>query len=338
MTEEQLGAGRHPIFVMTSQSVRWIEETLWPRGERRDILMILDAARDQTIFRMLLEYRLEYSCLYSQFRSPELEIAAPYLVQLEYQDGNTRRLLERAWGNSWGVFLKCDLRLDKLRRHLRQFLVVRDPRGRRAVFRYYDPRVLRVYLPTCAGEELRSVFGPIQLFWTEGQVPEDMLEFRLHGGNLEQRTFQLGSKRISELQPPGSGQNLGPVPGAETPRGYTTLKIRQAQFAVFSQAEVHKFEQWMLVHLKRFFPSQCTAAGEPRLQEMVQYGIQRAAVHGVTAKRDVCKYIDLMIVFGRDFDTDKRSRWAGDILRQRGNPSAKMRALLVAGKRRLKNR
>ena len=41
---------------------------------------------------------------------------------------------------------------------------------------------------------------------------------------------------------------------------------------------------------------------------MVQYGIKRAAVYGFTAKRDVCKYIDLMILFGRDFDTDKRSR------------------------------
>jgi hypothetical protein len=82
------------------------------------------------------------------------------------------------------------------------------------------------------------------------------------------------------------------------------LTIRQAQFAVLSQLEVQKFEEWMLVHLKRFFPRQCAGGGDQRLREMVQYGIQRAAGYGVTAKRDVCKYIDLMIVFGRDFDTD----------------------------------
>jgi len=322
---------------MTSQSFSWIEETFWPRGERRDIWMILDAARDRAIFRMLLECRLEYSCLYSQFRSPALEIAAPYLVQLEYQDRNTRRLLERAWGNSWGVFLKCDLRLDKLRRHLRQFLVVRDPQGRRVVFRYYDPRVLRVYLPTCFGEELRSVFGPVELFWTEGQIPDEMLEFRFRSGNLERRMLPLGPKR-PELRPLGSSQNVDAAHGVEAARAYAPFKIRRAQLAVFSQVEVQKFEQWVRVHLQRFFPRQCAAAGEPGVQELVQYGIQRAAIHGITAKRDVCKYIDLMIVFGRDFDKDKRSRWAGQILGNRRHPGARMRALLQAAKAHLKNR
>jgi hypothetical protein len=200
MTKED-GGGRRPIVVMTNQSLSWIEETLWPRGERRDIWMIVDAARDRTIFRMLLECHLEYSCLCSGTLPPALEIAAPYLVQLEYQDSDTRRLLERAWGNSWGIFLKCDLRLDNVRRHLRQFLVVRDPQGSRLVFRYYDPRVLRVYLPTCFEGELRSVFGPIEFFWTEGQVPEDMLEFRFHGGNLLRRTLPLDSKGPSEPRP-----------------------------------------------------------------------------------------------------------------------------------------
>jgi hypothetical protein len=185
---------------MTNQSLSWIEENFWPLGERRDIWMIVDAARDRAIFRMLLECHFEYSCLYSGFLPPALEIAAPYLVQLEYQDRDTRRLLERALGNSWGIFLKCGLRIDKLRRHLRQFLVVRDPRGSRLVFRYYDPRVLRVYLPTCNTEELRTVFGSIELFWTEDQVPEEMLEFGFHRGNLVRRALTLDPKGPYEPQ------------------------------------------------------------------------------------------------------------------------------------------
>jgi hypothetical protein len=116
------------------------------------------------------------------------------------------------------------------------------------------------------------------------------------------------------------------------------LTIRQAQFAVLSQLEVQKFEEWMLVHLKRFFPRQCAGGGDQRLREMVQYGIQRAAGYGVTAKRDVCKYIDLMIVFGRDFDTDGRSRWAGAVLGERRNPGAKIQTLLQAAKLRLRKR
>ncbi len=319
---------------MKNQTITWIEENLWPRGERQDIWMILDGARDRMIFSMLLDCHLQYSCLYSQLRSPALELAAPYLVQLEYRDRNTQRILERTWGNSWGIFLKCDLRLDGLRRHLRQFLVVRGPQGDRLVFRYYDPRVLRVYLPTCTTEELRSVFGPIQLFWTEGEAAGEMLEFGFDGINLARRTIPLDPNKRSELQQRASVPNV-PAPGAAMPRGYASLRIRPAQFAMFSEVEAQKFEAWVLVHLKKFFPKQCAAAGEPRLQEMVHYGVERAAVYGITAKRDVCKYIDLMIVFGRDFDTEKRSQWAGRILRDRRSPSARVQALLYAAKRAL---
>jgi hypothetical protein len=116
------------------------------------------------------------------------------------------------------------------------------------------------------------------------------------------------------------------------------LTIRLAQFAVFSQVEVQRFEEWMLVHLKKFFPRECAALGDQKLLEMVRYGIRRAAGYGIKVKRDVCKYIDLMIVFGRDFDTDGRSRWAGEILRQRRSPDVRMQALFLAAKLRLKNR
>lgn len=113
------------------------------------------------------------------------------------------------------------------------------------------------------------------------------------------------------------------------------LRIRPAQMAVLSELEVRKFEDWMVVHLRRFFPDQCAAIGERRLLETIRYGIRRAAHYGFTAKRDVCKYIDLMIVFGRDFDTGQRTPWAAEILKKRALPGAKMQALFAAAKLRL---
>jgi hypothetical protein len=116
------------------------------------------------------------------------------------------------------------------------------------------------------------------------------------------------------------------------------LTIRQSQMAVFSRVEVQKFEDWMVAHLQKFFPKQCIALGEQQLRETIQYGIRRSAHYGFKAKRDVCKYIDLTIVFGRDFDADKRNRWATEILGQRGNPGTRMQALFTAAKFRLKGR
>jgi uncharacterized protein DUF4123 len=178
-------------MVMTEQWIQRIEEILWPEGPRQNIWMILDGARTIEIFRLLLACHLEYACLYSGPLSPELEIAAPYLVQLDHGYRDTHQLIQRAWGNSWGVFLRSETSLKKLRRHLREFLIVRDERGNRLMFRYYDPRVLREYLPTCTRSELRTVFGPIECFWMESESSACMLGLGWSNGDLEQQTISL---------------------------------------------------------------------------------------------------------------------------------------------------
>ncbi len=132
------------------------------------------------------------SCLYAGDIPDALERCAPHLVQLEYDDSRlTRHVLEEGWGQSWGIFLRCDASMDKLRRHLRRFLLVKDTGGRRLVFRYYDPRVLRVYLPTCFGGELEQVFGPVESFWTEADEPSSMIEFRRHANALVKDRIDL---------------------------------------------------------------------------------------------------------------------------------------------------
>jgi hypothetical protein len=64
---------------------------------------------------------------------------------------------------------------------------VRDERGNRLVFRYYDPRVLRVYLPTCTASELRRVFGPIECFWMESGDPEELFKFDYRAMELKEK-------------------------------------------------------------------------------------------------------------------------------------------------------
>lgn len=162
-----------------------IEQEFWPHGGDRDVWMILDPARDRRIYFDLVNSHLEYTCLYSGNIPDQLEAAAPHLVQLDFNDRYTRDLVDRAWGNSWGVFLRSPVRMERLRRHLRTFLVVNDWSGRRLLFRYYDPRVLRVYLPTCTTEELRTVFGPVTHFWTEDSSSEHLLGFQVSNGRLQ---------------------------------------------------------------------------------------------------------------------------------------------------------
>jgi hypothetical protein len=176
---------------MSANLAERVERCLWTREDARDVWAILDGARNRRIYGLLLDSYLNYSCLYMGALAPDLEIAAPYLVQLEPQDRYSRRLIERGWGNSWGVFLKCDAGMERLRRHLRRFLRVQDERGRRLVFRYYDPRVLRIYLHTCVRAELQTVFGPIERFWAEAEDARQLLEFRLERNGLVPGSFDV---------------------------------------------------------------------------------------------------------------------------------------------------
>ena len=80
------------------------------------------------------------------------------------------------------------------------------------------------------------------------------------------------------------------------------MVIRRRQMAMFSGTALQSFEDRVAAHLNRCFPDQCKLLGEPSLRGTIRYGIERASQHGINAEREVCKYIDLMVVFGRDFD------------------------------------
>ncbi len=145
---------------------------LWPRGDHPDepqVHAVVDAARDPRIIGLLDTTGLERCCLFAGTLTPSLRAAAPHLVHLAPEARFTREFLQHGWGHSWGVLTIAppDVTLPLLRRHLRTLLRVHDDTGRTLLFRFYDPRVLRAYLPTCTSEEAQAVFGPVHRFACE---------------------------------------------------------------------------------------------------------------------------------------------------------------------------
>ncbi len=113
------------------------------------------------------------------------------------------------------------------------------------------------------------------------------------------------------------------------------LTLRKEQLAVFGPLGKKIFEDRMIAHLKKVFPEQSESLGEPKLRETIQYGTQHAAAYHIISERDVCKYIDLMILYGRDFDKDPNLPWAQSILQNQAirNPSSKIERLYKAAKK-----
>jgi hypothetical protein len=93
------------------------------------------------------------------------------------------------------------------------------------------------------------------------------------------------------------------------------LQIHAQQVASFEDNARTKFEARMLVHLKRFFACQCAALDEATLRRTIRLGIERATHHGILAERDVCLFIDVMLMLGESFDCDPSLPWVRAILR-----------------------
>ena len=138
---------------------------------------ILDGASVQGLVRAIGTHGVESSCLFAGELDPSMARVAPYLVALEGDSEFCAWLLERGWGRHWGIFLRSRADLRTLRKHLRSFLMVKDPEGKLMQFRYYDPRVLRVYLPTCNAEETAAVFGPVESYAMESGGARELLVF-----------------------------------------------------------------------------------------------------------------------------------------------------------------
>ena len=156
---------------------------MWPAGSSGSVWAVLDLARDPRIYGLLIESRLEFLCLYSGRLPRELERVAPHIVELPLGHRLLDRLLDEGWGRSWGVFVRIADPMA-LRHHLRKFLKVRTEDGRRLLFRYYDPRVLRSWLPTCRADELRDFFGPVSAYLTESADGRALTEWRFDGRSL----------------------------------------------------------------------------------------------------------------------------------------------------------
>jgi hypothetical protein len=190
------------VPVRSRELVGKLKKILWPDDSLRpvNVWAILDTAKDPRVFGLASRCYLDKCCLYAGDLSPELERAAPWLIQVSPRDSITESLLEQGWGHAWGIFLQSDDSMASLRRHLRRLLRVKDQNGRHYLFRYYDPRVLRVYLPASRADELDGVFGSsIIRFRMEAEDPACVVSFELDsGGGLKQDVVRaLGRQGIA---------------------------------------------------------------------------------------------------------------------------------------------
>lgn len=161
-------------------------------GREAQVFVLLDAARNDAIYPKLMASNVESVCLFRGEKAIEMAYVAPYLVRLEQDDPFTHWAIDHGWGDSWGIFVESSATIGELKRHFRSILNVYDEEGNSLFFRFYDPRVLRVYLPTCNADELEIVFGPVNSYVIEDEDSSVLLSLLSEDTKLRIEKIQLG--------------------------------------------------------------------------------------------------------------------------------------------------
>ena len=115
--------------------------------------------------------------------------------------------------------------------------------------------------------------------------------------------------------------------------------VRREHMDAFDKDIARRFENRTVEHLNQYFPQECSKLGEDGVRDWIRHGVERAGRYGIVAERDVCRYIDIMFVYGRNFDTDARYPWAHRTLNTKAvHPTHKTDQLAEAAQTNLHTR
>jgi hypothetical protein len=145
-----------------------------------------------------MELNKNHDSLYRGRSEEKLYRVAPYVFTCEGQEEFVKWLLESGWGMSWMILFESERMMSDVHRHFRKFLVVKTEEGKELYFRFYDPRVLKIFLPTCDNTQILEFFGPIRNFFVEGDTKDEVIQLWQENGLLRQKTMDFG-KMLNEI-------------------------------------------------------------------------------------------------------------------------------------------
>lgn len=148
------------------------------------LFAVLDPARDVRFYPALKAHAPGALCLFRGPLDPQLEQVSPHVAPIAPGDALATWWRAEGRGRAWGILVAADLGLDEVHHHLRTLTRVVLPGRQAALFRFWDPRVLRTWMPTCEGTQLAKVFGPLARFHAETADGAATLTYVQDGGRL----------------------------------------------------------------------------------------------------------------------------------------------------------
>ncbi len=148
--------------------------------------MVIDGAGVPELRTKLFEMRPPRYCLFTGDLEPDMEEVAPYLVRLYPTTPFTEWVLNECWGKNWGIFAQSRKPLSGMRTEFRELVTVYDENGDPMTFRFYDPRILRKFLPTCEPDEIKELFGSVDAYFAENEETGNLIRFQRENGSFKE--------------------------------------------------------------------------------------------------------------------------------------------------------
>ncbi|NNE68364.1 MAG: DUF4123 domain-containing protein, partial [Pyrinomonadaceae bacterium] len=164
-------------------------------GKKTRLYCVLDGAAVPDLLMKLYETQAPNFCLLRGKLPPDVLHAAPYVIRLSADNEITDWILEGSVGNNWGIFAQSRSSMKEMRRHFRALLTVHDEDGKPLIFRFYDPRVLRPFLPTCESDELGAFFGKVDSYFVWSDDSESIVSYQVEDGELKESVINLSDKK-----------------------------------------------------------------------------------------------------------------------------------------------
>ena len=108
------------------------------------------------------------------------------------------------------------------------------------------------------------------------------------------------------------------------------LTIRNAQMEVLSAQQRQKFVDAMCEFLRLQFKQELQGISQTSLQAKVSAALNSASRYGLRSHRDCCRYLNLAVTYGWEFEQLPENAWMREYLTDpnAGNPSQRLQRLI----------
>ena len=157
--------------------------------------IVADGAALDGLLGVLEMNKAEYCCLYNDSINDTMASVAPYLIKAEQNSPLLDWLLNH-WGQFFGIvaIIPVSVSFEQVKEYFHSLLLVKHPAGRAVYFRFYDPRVVRLFFPITNNKQVPLLFGPYTYWIVESEKPTTFMHYWVKDGEIKSKESHFSPK------------------------------------------------------------------------------------------------------------------------------------------------